>query len=82
MIRAQIELTEKQSRALKKIAARKGVSFSKLMRQYVDRILSLERISKNDKIRQRAIAAAGCVHSGTGDLSEKHDDYLAEAFSD
>ncbi len=35
-------------------------------------------ISKEER-RQRAIAAAGRFHSGPGDLSEKHDEYLTQS---
>jgi hypothetical protein len=32
--------------------------------------------------RRRAIAAAGQFHSGASDISEKHDEYLVEAFQE
>ncbi|MEN6372448.1 MAG: ribbon-helix-helix protein, CopG family [Armatimonadota bacterium] len=82
MVRTQIQLTEKQANELKEIAAHQGVSMAEVIRRCVDRMLVTQRIPDDEEIRRRAIGAVGFLHSGTGDLSEKHDEYLEEAFKD
>ena len=80
MVRTQIQLTEEQAERLQKIAQREGVSKAALIRQFVDSMLAIENKLDNAEVRSRAIAAAGRLHSGTGDLASKHDDYAVEAF--
>ena len=80
MVRTQVQLTEEQARRIKAVARRKRVSQAELIRRCVDRMLPLEEAADDAEIRRRAIAAAGKVRSGTGDLAAKHDDYLLEAF--
>jgi hypothetical protein len=48
-----------------------------LIREAIDR--SLER-DEEDAKWERAIAAVGKFHTGVPDLSERHDDYIADAF--
>jgi len=72
MVRFTLSLTEKQMSEVKALAARQGVSVSALVRQAVDRLF----------IAEWAKAAAGCFNSGLGDLAERHDDYLDEAYSE
>ena len=80
MVRTQIQLTEEQSKALKKVAAQRNLSMAELIRQGIDFYLrSCGTISQEER-RQRAIKAAGQFHSGQADLSEKHDQYLAEVY--
>jgi 16S rRNA U516 pseudouridylate synthase RsuA-like enzyme len=81
MVRTQVQLTENQARELKSMAARQGVSMAALVRRSVDRMLLVERVPDEDEVRRRAIAAAGRIHSGTGDLAARHDDYAAEAYT-
>lgn len=71
MVRFTLRLTQQQMDAAKALARERGISVSALVRESLDRFF----------IAERAIAAAGCFHSGTGDLSERHDDYLDEAYS-
>lgn len=80
MIRMQVELTEAQVRDLKQRAAGRHVSVSALIRQAVDDWVSRDSASANATARRRAIAAAGRFASGQTDISERHDDYLAEAY--
>ena len=76
MVHTQIQLTEEQSKALRKIAAQRNLSMAELIRQIIDFYLrSCGTISQKER-RQRAIEAAGRFHSGLTDLSEKHDEYL------
>jgi hypothetical protein len=81
MIRTQIQLSEKQAKALKNLAARKNVSVAELIRQAVDEQLRASGNIDADERKRRALAAAGRYHSGLTDLSTDHDRYLAEAFS-
>jgi Arc/MetJ-type ribon-helix-helix transcriptional regulator len=82
MVRTQIQLTEKQAAALKRRARGARVSMAELIRQSVDRYL--EQLGERDpeELRRRALAVAGRFRSGVGDLSEKHDQHLAEAYEE
>jgi hypothetical protein len=81
MVRTQIQLTEEQSRALKKMALSRHLSIAELVRQGVDVVLrSNIGIDASEK-RQRALAVVGKYRSGKRDISKEHDKHLAEAFS-
>jgi plasmid stability protein len=82
MVRTQIQLTDEQARRVKAVAAREGISVSAVVRRSLDKALTGDRLPDDAEIRRRAIEAAGCFNSGLGDLSERHDDYLAEAYSE
>jgi hypothetical protein len=79
MIRTQIQLTELQAESLKAAAARRGVSMAELIRQSVDQLLEKTGEPSRKELRQRAAAAAGRFRSSAGDVSIRHDDYLADA---
>jgi hypothetical protein len=78
MIRTQIQITAEQVRALKRLAAREGKSMAELIRLSVDSMLRSGRMIDYNALRRKAIAASGKL-KGPKDLSENHDDYLAEA---
>lgn len=78
MVRTQIQLTEEQSSALKRLAASKQISIAELIRQGVDTVLRSNTSIDLDEKRRRAIAVAGRFRSGQRDISEKHDKYLSE----
>ncbi len=80
MVRTQIQLTEEQSKALKKLSAQRDISVAELIRQGVDSLLRSSGTISQTERRQRAIKAAGQFRSGQADLSEKHDVYLAEVY--
>ncbi|MCO6451578.1 MAG: hypothetical protein J5I90_12390 [Caldilineales bacterium] len=80
MVRTQIQLTEEQSRKLKSLASKKGMSVAELIRVGVDSLLRHESDIDMAERRRRAIAAAGCAHSDITDLAAQHDRYLAEAY--
>ncbi len=80
MVRTQVRLTESQMASLRELAAQRELSTSELVRQGVDTVLRSSRGASDQERRRRAIAAAGRFRSGLGDLSERHDDYLGEAF--
>ena len=79
MIRTQIQLTEEQLKNLKRLASKKHVSISELIRQGVNVLIRSGEANIEDR-KKRAIAAAGRFRSGKKDISVKHDEYLTEAF--
>jgi len=82
MVRTQIQLSEDQVVALKKIAAAQHKSMAAVIRQAVDRFAKLGESAGTKQPRTRALQAAGRFKSGMKDLAENHDDYLVEAFSE
>ena len=79
MVRKMIQITEAQARKLERRAKLEGVSMSELVRRGLD--IVLETRSRTEEVRQRALLAVGAFSSGDTDVSERHDDYLAEAYS-
>jgi Arc/MetJ-type ribon-helix-helix transcriptional regulator len=80
MVRTQIQLTEKQFDALRRLSAQKKKSLADLIRQSVELLLAQEsRTGKTSRI-QRALAAAGKFSSGGHDGSSEHDRHLADAY--
>lgn len=79
MVRTQIQLTEEQASALKRLAAERGVSMATLVREGVDRVVAQDDWQAR---RQRALASIGKYRSGYTDISQNHDEYLAEDFFD
>jgi hypothetical protein len=79
MVRTQIQLEENQIQWLKKVAGERGISVSQMIREG----LALYR-EKENRIpaikRERALAAVGRFASNHSDGSERHDDYLSDAF--
>jgi len=82
VIRTQVQLTEEQSRALKELALKENVSMAELIRRAVDYWLRTVGPVSMEEQRQRALAVVGKFHSGKSDVSERHDEYLAEAYSE
>jgi hypothetical protein len=80
MVRTQIQLTERQATALKRLAHERGESMAELIRRSVDQLLAGASSGDPDLRKRRAIEAAGSLRSGVGDLAESHNEYLAEAF--
>ncbi len=83
MIRTQVQLTEAQFEALKKLSAAANLSMSELIRRGVDMVLASENNVHNEEERiRRALAAAGRFRSGIEDLSVNHDAYFTEAVTE
>jgi predicted RecB family endonuclease len=80
MVRTQIQLTEEQSAALKRMAAAEHSSMAEIVRKAVDQLTRTGVLPEPVIRRQRAAAAAGRLHSGCSNLAEEHDRYLAEAY--
>ena len=81
MVRTQIQLTERQARELKRIAAKEGVSMAEIIRRAVDAKIRVGtgEVAWEERVR-RAQAAMGKFRSGLKDVAERHDDYLAEEY--
>jgi hypothetical protein len=79
MFRTQIQLTEKQARELRALAAERSVSVAELVRQGMEGFLREARGESRTERQARALAATGKFHSGYSDLAEEHHRYLAEA---
>ena len=78
VIRTQISLTEDQMRRLRAEARHRGVPIAEVVRDAVDRVVPADPGNRTAKF-ERALAAAGRFHSGTGDLPERHDELAGEA---
>ena len=79
MVRTQIQLTERQSRRLKALAKRQGVSVAELIRRAVDRTSDASLVVDEEEVRARALTIVGKYADTAPDVSEQHDRYLAEA---
>ena len=82
MVRTQIQLSEDQVVALKRIAAAQHKSMAAVIRQAVDFFAKSGETADREKPRARARSAAGRFKSGMHDLAKNHDDYLAETFNE
>ena len=78
MIRTQIQLTNEQARALKRLAAKEGKSVAELIRVSVDDLIRRGGNPAPEELRQRALNAVGMLN-GPENLATDHDAYLAEA---
>ncbi len=77
MVRAQIQLTEDEARALRCLAAERSTSIAALVRAAVDELLAAQPGAPGAEVRRRAIAAAGRFRAAEADLSERYGDHLA-----
>lgn len=81
MVRTQIQLTDEQANQLKKLAASRHLSMAEIIRQAIDSMVKSSAVVDIEERQARAINIAGRFGSGKQDVSKKHDEYLAEAFS-
>ena len=79
MIRTQIQLTDQQAEALKRMASDQCVSMAELVRTAVEGLLEEARAVPTSERRRRALAAIGRFASGAPDGAEQHDRYVAES---
>lgn len=83
MVRMQIQFTEAGAEALRREAAQRHVSISAVVRNAVDERLSRGHLAPSrDELLRRSLAAMGRFHSGTGDVSARHDEYFADSILD
>lgn len=80
MVRTQIQLTERQSRRLKALAASEGTSVAELIRRAVNRALDTDILIDPEEAKQRALAVIGRFTDSVTDVAEHHDKYLTEAY--
>jgi hypothetical protein len=79
MVRTQIQLTQEQADGLRRLAGERGVSIAAVIREAVDSKLGEDR---REEVWDRALSVIGKYRDvdGATDVSERHDDYLAEAY--
>ena len=81
MVRTQIQLTEDQAKALKKIAQSRHLSVAELIRKAVDTVIKSSSVVDAEERHKRAIEIVGKFSSGKHDVSKKHDLYLTEVYN-
>ena len=82
MVRRQIQFTPEEDSELQREAERREMSVSALVREAVDRSLARRHQPSREELVKRSLAAMGRYHSGTGDISRRHDEYFADAAED
>jgi hypothetical protein len=86
MVRTEIELTDKQSNILARLADKRGVSMDELIRTSIDLFIhtahSTGNGTRSDEQYERAFEAARMFSSGISDLGRGHDKYLAEIYAE
>lgn len=80
MVRTQIQLTEKQIKALKKLSSSQHLSVAELIRQAIDNLLKPSGVMDADEQKQRALDIVGKFTSGRRDISREHDRHLTEIY--
>jgi hypothetical protein len=78
MVRTQIQLTEAQSAAIKRLSEERSVSMAETVRQAIEQLTEQSLHSSDKERRARALAVIGKYRSGDADLSAHHDRYLAD----
>ncbi len=82
MVRTQIQLTEEQSRQIRSIAEENSTSMAEVIRRAIDDWLARYGDELAATRQERALEVVGRYRSGLSDISDRHDDYLAEAYGD
>jgi len=80
MIRTQIQLTEKQSKSIKKIAYARKVSMAMVIREGMEAYLQYATPVSSEERQQRALSISGRFHSKHRNLAANHDQYLVEDY--
>lgn len=80
MIRTQIQFTEDQWKALKKMAASRHISVAEIVRQSVEQMLRSPDNRTIDEYQRLAVEIVGKYGSGISDVSTNHDRYLGESY--
>jgi hypothetical protein len=79
MVRTQIQFPKEDLDALHKLAAEEGISTAELVRRGMKQVIAESRKPSRRELMERASQVVGKFRSGVSDLSERHDDYFAEA---
>ena len=80
MVRTQIQLTEQQSRELKRLATAQGLSMAELIRQSVDQFIQTNAETTGQEKLLKLKEIAGKYTTDITDLAENHDDYLDDIY--
>ena len=80
MVRTQIQLTEEQARAIKRIALSRHLSVAELIRRAVDTMIKSSPVADPEEKLKRGIDIVGKFRSGKHDIARRHDTYLADAY--
>ncbi len=82
MVRTQIQLTEKQSDLLKKMAMTQTLSIAEIIRQAVDNYIKSNIVINTEERIKKVLELSEKYNDSEGkrDVSKKHDDYLVEAY--
>ena len=79
MIRTQVQLKEDQVEWLRHKARERRVSISELIREGIELLKAREGKVPEER-KRKALELVGRFSSGVGDVSLRHDEYLAEAY--
>jgi hypothetical protein len=81
MIRTQIQLTEEQTRRVKRLARQRGVSMAEVIRTFVDEGIAAAGPARGAAY-ERALELVGRFpdRERASDLAREHDRHLDEAF--
>jgi len=82
MVRTQIQLSEEEAVAVKRLARERSVSMAAVIRAAVDQYVQRESGESLDERWQLSLAAVGGFRSGGANLSQTHDDEFAAAASE
>ncbi len=84
MIRVQVQFTEAQAAALRKMAAEQGRSIADLVRESVDALIAKGQRRYTPEQVQDMLAFAGAFSSGEpgSNVAVEHDQYLDEIYGD
>jgi len=80
MVRTQIQLTEEQAKAVRKMAISRHLSVAELIRRAVDTMIKSTTVIDAEERYKRAMDIVGKFSSGKRDISKKHDTYLTDAY--
>ena len=81
MARIQIQLTERQAKAVKAMTKAHGISTAELIRRAINLLLESTIMVDESEKRARALRVVGRFRSGRHDISQKHDAYFIAAES-
>ncbi|HUT33232.1 MAG TPA: CopG family transcriptional regulator [Planctomycetota bacterium] len=79
MAEIQVSLDDEKLVALAHEAKMRNIPIAELVRRGIETVLREAAARRDPEVRRRAREAAGKFRSGLTDLSERHDEYFAEA---
>lgn len=82
MVRTQIQLTEKQSENLRRLAEIDNVSLAEVIRRSVDNYIAARQDVSREERKRRLLSVVGIGDSGVSDLGVNHDKYLTEIYAE